>query len=203
MCMYLYVSEVSKSLHVCVCICIHVYVLYVSYVCACMLYVLYASAQASADAITTGLAHPRGRRQPAGPTLDRHGHWQQPRHFIPRSGTHSHTRFGAPVRAARVGGANAAPLHSPWALQSQWMLYPDFSRQMDAFFPGAPTTFFRRSTMAYNARASPVRLASPRPCAHGRTNINVFILPPPAGRHLEFRLETGATEDCNLSRSCV
>ena len=88
--------------------------------CACMLYVLYASAQASADAITTGLAYPRGRRQPAGPTQDSPG--QQPRHFIPRSGTHSHTRFGAPVRAARVGGAKAAHLHSPWALQLQWAL---------------------------------------------------------------------------------
>ena len=59
-------------------------------------------------------------RQPAGPTQDSHG--QQPCHFIPRSGTHSHTRFGAPVGAARVGGAKAAPLHSPWALQSQWAL---------------------------------------------------------------------------------
>ena len=118
MCMYVYVSEVPKSLHVCVCMCIHVYVLYVSYVCACMLYVLYASAQASTDAITIGPPHPRGRRQPAGPTQDSHG--QQPRHFIQRSGTLSHTRFGAPVPAARVGGAKAAPLHCPWALQSQW-----------------------------------------------------------------------------------
>ena len=109
-----------KSLHVCVCMCIHVYVSYVSYVCACMLYVLYASAQASADAITTGPPHPRGRRQPAGPTQDSHG--QQPRHFIQRSGTLSHTRFGAPVRAARVGGAKAAPLRSPWAFHVQWAL---------------------------------------------------------------------------------
>ena len=122
MCMYLYVSEVPKSLHVCVCMCIHVHVLYVSYVCACMLYVtvLDASAQASADAITTGPPHPRGRRQPAGPTQDSHG--QQSCHFIPRSGTHSHTRFGAPVRAARVGGAKAAPVHCPWAIQSHWAL---------------------------------------------------------------------------------
>ena len=66
---------------------------------------------------TTGPRHPWGGRQPAGPTQDSHG--QQPCHFILRSETHSHTRFGAPVRAARVGGAKAAPLHSPWALQSQ------------------------------------------------------------------------------------
>ena len=45
-----------------------------------MLYVLYASAQASTDAITTGPPHPRGKLQPAGPTQD--SHEQQPRHFI-------------------------------------------------------------------------------------------------------------------------
>ena len=67
---------------------------------------------------TTGPKHPRAGA--AGPTQDSHG--QQPCHFIQRSGTHSHTRFGAPVRAARVGGAKAAPLHSPWALQFQWAL---------------------------------------------------------------------------------
>ena len=37
------------------------------------------------------------------------------------------------------------------------------------------------------------------PCAHGRANSTVFIMLPPAGRHLE----TGATEDCNLSLFCV
>ena len=30
------------------------------------------------------------------------------------------------------------------------MSYPDFSPQIDAFFPGVSTTIFRRSTMAYN-----------------------------------------------------
>ena len=67
------------------------------------------------------------------------------------------------------------------------------------FSHGGSTTSFRRSIMPYNARAWPVSLALARPCAHGRANINVFMLPPPAGRHLE----TGATEYCNLSRFCV
>ena len=31
------------------------------------------------------------------------------------------------------------------------MLYPDSPPQIDAFFPGASTTIFRRSTMPYNA----------------------------------------------------
>jgi hypothetical protein len=68
--MYLYVYDAFLH-HKCTCPgpeaapshCMYVHVLNVlneSYVCACMLYVLYASAQASADAITTGLKHPRG-----------------------------------------------------------------------------------------------------------------------------------------------
>jgi hypothetical protein len=66
---------------------------------------------------TTGPKHPGGGRQPAGPTQD--SHEQQPCHFIPRSETRSQTRFGAPVRAARVGEGEAAPLRRPWALHAQ------------------------------------------------------------------------------------
>ena len=131
-CMYVYV---------CVCICIYLYVL----VCICMYHILmcmycmywhtcaYMCIHVYICKPHTGhiysfmcwcpqqaLNIPRGGGQPAGPTQDSHG--QQPRHFIPRSGTHSHTRFGAPVGAARVGGAKAAPLHCPWAIQAQWAL---------------------------------------------------------------------------------
>ena len=132
--MYLYVSCVylhlytvfikytcPKSLHVYVCMCMYMYVL--AYMCIHVYicrphtghiysFMCWCPQQA--------LNIPRGGGQPAGPTQDSHG--QQPRHFIPRSGTHSHTRFGTPVGAARVGGAKAAPLHCPWAIQSQWAL---------------------------------------------------------------------------------
>ena len=60
---------------------------------------------ASADAVTTGPKQPPAGRQPARPT--QYTHEQQPRHLIPRSGTHSQTRFGALMRA-RVGGGGGA-----------------------------------------------------------------------------------------------
>ena len=124
MCMYVYV-------YVCICICMyHIHMcMYCMYwhTCAYMCIHVYICKPHTGHIYSfmcwcpqQALNIPRGGGQPAGPTQDSHG--QQPRHFIPRSGTHSHTRFGAPVRAARVGGAKAAPLHCPWAIQSQWAL---------------------------------------------------------------------------------
>ena len=67
-----------------------------------MLYVLYVLAQAGTDAVTTSPKDPQLRPHPAGPTqVDPE---QQPDHFFQPSVTHSRTRFGAPARAARVGG---------------------------------------------------------------------------------------------------
>ncbi len=76
-----------------------------------MLPVLYVLAQARANAVTTGPKHPLARRQPADPTQD--NPWQQLRHFIQRSGTHSQTQFGSPVRAARVGRGLSSPPAQP------------------------------------------------------------------------------------------
>ncbi len=110
------IQSILHVLYVCVymyaaCVCIdfnpYVHVLYVSYVCACMLPILYVLTQARANAVTTGPKHPLAGRQPADPTQDNPG--QQLCHFIQRSGTHSQTRFGAPVRAARVGGGAKQP----------------------------------------------------------------------------------------------
>ena len=67
-----------------------------------MLYVLYVLAQAGTDAVTTSPKDPKLWPHPAGPTqVDPE---QQPDHFFQPSVTHSRTRFGAPARAARVGG---------------------------------------------------------------------------------------------------
>jgi hypothetical protein len=88
--------------------CMHLYAS-VSYVCACMMHVLYVLAQASTGAVT-----PRAlRRAP---------HGQLPNHFIPPSGTHPLTSFRAPTRAARVGGAKARSLRSMWASLSHLAL---------------------------------------------------------------------------------
>ena len=98
MCMY------CMYWHTCVYMCIHVYIcrphtdhIY-SFMCWCP---------------QQALNIPSGGGQPTGPTQDSHG--QQPCHFIPRSGTHSHTHFGAPVRAARAGGSKPPPCtaHGP------------------------------------------------------------------------------------------
>ena len=96
MCMY------CMYWHTCVYMCIHVYIcrphtghIY-PFVCRC---------PQQARNI------PGGGRQPAGPTPD--GHGQQPCHFIPRSGTHPQTHFGALVRAARVGGGKRSPPVQP------------------------------------------------------------------------------------------
>jgi hypothetical protein len=86
-------------------------VLHVLYVWACMWYVLYALAQASTDSVTTGPKHLPAWREPADPTQGTHG--QQPLHFNPQSGTHALTRFGALVRAARVGGGLSSPTALP------------------------------------------------------------------------------------------
>ena len=67
-----------------------------------LLYVSYVLAQAGTDAVTTSPKDPQLRPHPAGPTqVDPE---QQPDHFFQPSVTHSRTRFGAPARAARVGG---------------------------------------------------------------------------------------------------
>ena len=84
--MYLYVS-----------VCIEHIVCIVS-----MLYVSYVLAQAGTDAVTTSLQDPPLGQHHAAPTQVTPG--QQPDHFFQPSVTHSRTRFGAPARAARVGG---------------------------------------------------------------------------------------------------
>ena len=76
-----------------------------------MWYVLYALAQASTDSVTTGPKHLPAWREPADPTQGTHG--QQPLHFNLQSGTHALTRFGALVRAARVGGGLSSPTALP------------------------------------------------------------------------------------------
>jgi hypothetical protein len=117
----------------------YVHVLYVLYVCACMLYVWYVLAEASTecicvcivcimcisnlylyvlyvfaptstDASTTSPKDPPLGRHPAGPTQGTPG--QVADHFFRPSETHPRTRFGAPARAARVGGSKVHPLLS-------------------------------------------------------------------------------------------
>ena len=115
MCMYVYV-------YVCICICMyHIHMcMYCMYwhTCAYMCIHVYICKPHTGHIYSfmcwcpqQALNIPRGGGQPAGPTQDSHG--QQPRHFIPRSGTHSHTRFGAPLRAARVGGGQNRPPAQP------------------------------------------------------------------------------------------
>ncbi len=88
----------------------YVHVLHVLYVFACMLYVLYIFAQTSTDASTTSPKDPLLGRHPAGPTQGTPG--QVTDHFFQPSETHPRTRFGAPARAARVGGSKVHPLLS-------------------------------------------------------------------------------------------
>ena len=85
----------------------YVCVLYVS----CMyLFVLYVFAPTSTDASTTSPKDPPLGRHPAGPTQGTPG--QVADHFFRPSETHPRTRFGAPARAARVGGSKVHPLLS-------------------------------------------------------------------------------------------
>ena len=83
-----------------------------------MWYVLYALAQASTDSVTTGPKHLPAWQEPADPTQGTHG--QQPLHFNPQSGTHALTRFGALVRAARVGGGLSSPTALPMGPTDKW-----------------------------------------------------------------------------------
>ena len=99
-CMYAYVCCMygmywpRQALNACVC------VLFVS----CMyLFVLYVFAPTSTDASTTSPKDPPLGRHPAGPTQSTPG--QVADHFFRPSETHPRTRFGAPARAARVGGS--------------------------------------------------------------------------------------------------
>ena len=111
MCMY------CMYLHTCVYMCIHVHIcrphtgnIY-SFICRC---------PQQAQNI------PDGGQQPAGPTQD--GHGQQPCHFIPRSGTHAQTRFGAPVRPALVGEGGSsfpAPPMGPPRAKAAWRSHPE------------------------------------------------------------------------------
>ena len=105
-------------MYVSVCICMYVYVLYV---CVCIidislqyLYVLYAMAQNRTQAVTASSNDPLLGRESAGPTQGDPG--QVPNHFTPPSGTHPRTRFGAPERAARVGGGQSESLVPPIGL---------------------------------------------------------------------------------------
>ena len=101
MCMYS-IPLYCMHWHTCVYMCVHVYIcrphtghIYF-FMCRC-------SQQARNI--------PGRGRQPADPTQDTPG--QQPSHFIPRSGTRPQTRFGALVRAARVGGGKSSPPVQP------------------------------------------------------------------------------------------
>ena len=102
-------------LYVCVCMCMYMYI------CVCIidislqyLYVLYAMAQTSTQAVTASSNDPLLGRESAGPTQGDPG--QVPDHFTPPSGTHPQTRFGAPERAARVGGGQSESLVPPICL---------------------------------------------------------------------------------------
>ena len=110
-----------KGVHMCmyrgvsVCMCMYVYV------CVCIidislqyLYVLYAMAQNSTQAVTASSNDPLLGRESAGPTQGDPG--QVPDHFTPPSGTHPRTRFGARKRAARVGGGQSESLVPPIGL---------------------------------------------------------------------------------------
>jgi hypothetical protein len=94
--------------------CMYVYVFFDVFwhVCPLYMHVLYVLAQTSTDVVPTSpnAGGPLLGRHPAGPTQDTPG--QAPDHFFPPSGTHPQTRFGAPARAARVGGVQSAP-HAP------------------------------------------------------------------------------------------
>ena len=100
-CMYLYTS----SVHVCICMYLCVHIQHIVCIVS-MLYVSYVLAQAGTDAVTTSPKDPQLGLHPAGPTQVDPG--QQPDHFLQPSVTHSRTRFGAPARAARVGGGSKA-----------------------------------------------------------------------------------------------
>ncbi len=88
---------------------------YVSYVSVCMLLAdtdhIQATYTVYAGVLSTGPKHLPAGRKPAGPTQDTPG--QQPCHFIPQSGIHCQTHFGALVRAARVGGGLSSPPAPP------------------------------------------------------------------------------------------
>jgi hypothetical protein len=80
--------------------------------------------------------------------------------------------------------------------------YPDFSPRNVKIIPGIQPLRFGALlalNMPYNPSVCPVPVGAARPCAHARANRFIFIWRPPAGQHLQ----TGATEDCNLSLICV
>ena len=111
MCMY------CMYWHTCVYMCIHVYIcrphtghIY-SFMCQC---------PQQARNI------PPGGGQRAGLTQD--GHGQQPCHLIQLSGTHAQTRFGAPVRPARIGegeSSSPAPPMGPQHAKAAWRSHPE------------------------------------------------------------------------------
>ena len=87
--------------------------MYVHVFCA----ILHVLAQTSTGAVPSSPKRARLGRHPAGPTQGTPG--QQPDHFIPSSVTSvtdCQTRFRAPVRAARVGGAQSTPPAPPMGL---------------------------------------------------------------------------------------
>ena len=128
-CMYLHVCLYRNTLlqpcfegvHMCMYQCVSVCMFMYVYVCVCIidislqyLYVLYAMAQNSTQAVTASSNDPLLGRESAGPTQGDPG--QVPDHFTPPSGTHPRTRFGAPERAARVGGGQSESLVPPIGL---------------------------------------------------------------------------------------
>ena len=124
MCLYVYVFKCICAQYTCtyalfsvrlqgVHMCMYVYVFcdVFSHVCPLYLHVLYVLAQPSTDAVPASPKGPLLGWHPAGPTQGTPG--QVADHFIPPSGTHARTRFGAPARTARVGGVQSAPPAQP------------------------------------------------------------------------------------------
>ena len=108
-CSYALLSSLLPRVHMCMYV--HVFRDVFWHVCPLYLHVLYVLAQTSTDASTTSPKGPQQERHPAGPTQGTPG--QAPDHFFPPQGTHARTRFGAPARAARVGGVQSAPPAPP------------------------------------------------------------------------------------------
>ncbi len=88
----------------CICVCIVCIVCMRMYA-VCMVCIGLLLAQASTGASTTSPKDPLLERHPAGPTQVIPG--QVADQFFPPSETHPRTRFGAPARAALIGGAQS------------------------------------------------------------------------------------------------
>ena len=78
--------------------------------------VSYVLAQNTTQSVTASANDLLLGRESAGPTQGDPG--QVPDHFTQPSGTHPRTRFGAPERAARVGGGQSESLVPPIGIPS-------------------------------------------------------------------------------------